>query len=124
MCDPRAWAASVLFHEQARAALQHVVAFGFQDTLRLHTQDAGLYSWWDYRMLGFPKNQGLRIDLILATEAAAARLHRRLHRPQRAQGPAALGPRAGAGRVQPLRYERSRRARSPNLPEHRAAPLS
>ena len=71
VCDPRAWAGSVLFHEQARAALQHIVAFGFQDTLRLHTQEAGLYSWWDYRRLGFPKNQGLRIDLILATGAAA-----------------------------------------------------
>ena len=73
VCDPKAWAASVLFHEQARAALRHIVAFGFQDTLRLHTQDAGLYSWWDYRMLAFPKNKGLRIDHILATEPLARR---------------------------------------------------
>ena len=69
--DPRAWEPSVLFHRDARAALQQVVAFGLQDTLRLHTQEAGLYSWWDYRMLAFPKNRGLRIDLILATGPVA-----------------------------------------------------
>ena len=71
VCDPAEWEASVLFHREARAALQGLFAFGLQDTLRLHTQAAGLYSWWDYRMLGFPKNKGLRIDLILATAAAA-----------------------------------------------------
>lgn len=70
--DPRAWEASVLFHKNARAALQKVLAFGFQDTLRLHTQEPGLYSWWDYRRLAFPKNRGLRIDLILATAKVAA----------------------------------------------------
>jgi exodeoxyribonuclease-3 len=37
------------------------------------TQEAGLYSWWDYRMLGFPKNRGARIDLILVTPPLASR---------------------------------------------------
>ena len=71
VCDPVEWEASVLFHKEARAALQGLLAFGLQDTLRLHTQDAGLYSWWDYRLLAFPKNKGLRIDLILASAPAA-----------------------------------------------------
>ena len=71
VCDPAEWEPSVLFHKDAREALQGLLAFGLQDTLRLHSQEAGLYSWWDYRMLGFPKNKGLRIDLILATAAAA-----------------------------------------------------
>ena len=39
----------------------------------IHHKEAGIYSWWDYRMLGFPKNNGLRIDLILATNKLAAR---------------------------------------------------
>jgi len=30
-----------------------------------------LYSWWDYRMMAFPKNDGLRLDYILATEPLA-----------------------------------------------------
>jgi exodeoxyribonuclease-3 len=68
---PDVWASSVLFHEDVRRALQHIVAFGLEDTLRLHTQAAGLYSWWDYRKLSFPKNDGLRLDLILATPSAA-----------------------------------------------------
>ena len=33
---------------------------------------AALYSWWDYRQLAFPKNLGLRIDLILASRGLAA----------------------------------------------------
>jgi exodeoxyribonuclease-3 len=39
----------------------------------LHVPDAGKYSWWDYRMLGFPKGRGLRIDHVLATRALAQR---------------------------------------------------
>ena len=38
---------------------------------RRHLQQDRLYSWWDYRMLAFPKNNGLRIDHILATPALA-----------------------------------------------------
>ena len=34
---------------------------------------ANFYSWWDYRQLGFPKNDGLRIDHILATAPLARR---------------------------------------------------
>jgi exodeoxyribonuclease III len=69
--EPQTWEKTVLFHPDARHALSRVTDFGLRDTLRLHTQEGGLYSWWDYRMLAFPRNQGLRIDLILATEPAA-----------------------------------------------------
>ena len=64
---PEKWASTVLFHPEVREALGHIVDFGLADTLRLHTQADGLYSWWDYRQLSFPKNDGLRLDLILAT---------------------------------------------------------
>ena len=40
---------------------------------RRHHPEGGLYSWWDYRMLAFPKNDGLRLDYILATESLAKR---------------------------------------------------
>jgi exodeoxyribonuclease-3 len=69
--DPAAWEGSVLFHPQARAALEEVRRWGLADTLRLHHPEPGLYSWWDYRRLAFPRNQGLRIDLILATAPLA-----------------------------------------------------
>jgi exodeoxyribonuclease-3 len=73
VCDPQAWEATVLFHPQARAALQKLCAWGLVDTLRLHHSEGGLYSWWDYRQLAFPKNQGLRIDHILVTHPLAKR---------------------------------------------------
>jgi exodeoxyribonuclease III len=68
---PAVWSSSVLFHPEVREALRHVAAFGLADTLRLHTQEPGLYSWWDYRKLSFPKNDGLRLDLIYATPPVA-----------------------------------------------------
>ena len=73
VCDPAGWEASVLFHPEARAALEHVRAWGLVDAFRLHHEEPGLYSWWDYRMLAFPKNQGLRIDHVLLSEPLAAR---------------------------------------------------
>lgn len=72
--DPAAWEGEVLFHPAARGALAKVTGFGLVDTFRkMHPGEAGFYSWWDYRMLGFPKNKGLRIDHVFATEPLAAR---------------------------------------------------
>jgi exodeoxyribonuclease III len=73
VCDPAAWEASVLFHPEARRALDHVRAWGLVDAFRRHHEAPGLYTWWDYRMLAFPKNQGLRIDHVLLSEPLAAR---------------------------------------------------
>lgn len=69
---PRQWEGSVLFHADVRVALRELMAWGLVDTFRLHHQEGGFYSWWDYRMLAFPKNDGLRLDLILATAPLAA----------------------------------------------------
>lgn len=65
--DPDAWRGQILFSEPEKAGLKEIFAFGLQDTFRKHHAGDGFYSWWDYRMLGFPKNRGLRIDFILAT---------------------------------------------------------
>jgi len=45
--DPRLWQNRVLCSEPERSALQHVKDWGFTDTFRLHTEEAGHYSWWD-----------------------------------------------------------------------------
>ena len=71
--DPAAWEGQVLFTPEERAALQDVIAVGLVDLLRTMHPTEPLYTWWDYRMLGFPKNRGLRIDHLLATPALAAR---------------------------------------------------
>jgi exodeoxyribonuclease-3 len=69
--DPAAWEQSVLCHPEARVALERIRDFGLVDVFRRHRSEAGLYSWWDYRMLGFQKGRGLRIDHVYATLALA-----------------------------------------------------
>jgi exodeoxyribonuclease III len=73
VANPAAWASTVLFDTASRAALESLVAFGFVDVFANHHPEGGQYSWWDYRMLAFAKNNGLRIDHVLATNAVAAR---------------------------------------------------
>lgn len=71
--DPAAWAGQVLCSDAERAALQAIQSLGLQDTFRLFTQADKSFSWWDYRAGGFRRNHGLRIDLILASQALAER---------------------------------------------------
>jgi exodeoxyribonuclease-3 len=70
---PDEWSGSVLCAPEVRAAFAGLLQWGLEDCLRKHHPDGGVYSWWDYQQLGFPKNNGLRIDHILATRALAAR---------------------------------------------------
>ena len=65
--DPEAWRGRVHFHPKEHETLQRFVDWGFTDVLRVHHDEPGLYSWWDYRGGGFPRDRGLRIDLVLAT---------------------------------------------------------
>jgi exodeoxyribonuclease-3 len=71
---PADWAETVLCHGQARDALERVLDWGLADLVRAKHPAGGLYTWWDYRMLAFPKNNGLRIDYIFATAPVVARL--------------------------------------------------
>lgn len=71
--DPAAWEGEVLVSEPERAAFRALLAGGLVDSFRLFEQPPATFSWWDYRMLAFPKNRGLRIDHILLTPALAQR---------------------------------------------------
>ncbi|HEY2799340.1 MAG TPA: exodeoxyribonuclease III [Chthoniobacterales bacterium] len=64
--DPVLWRSAIMCSEGERAAFRGLCEIGLSDTLRLLHPEPGLFSWWDYRMLSFPKNRGLRIDAILA----------------------------------------------------------
>jgi len=70
---PDAWAGTVLTHEDVRGAWRRLVGLGLVDLVRRHHEGPGPFTWWDYRQLGFPRNDGLRIDHHLATPAAAER---------------------------------------------------
>jgi len=69
--DPKAWEGSVHVSEPERAALRALLATGLEDCFRRFEQPEKSYSWWDYRMMAFRRNAGLRIDLILASTALA-----------------------------------------------------
>lgn len=70
--DPVAWAGQVLCSVPEREALAKLLALGLRDSFRILNQELKQYSWWDYRMLAFRRNQGLRIDLLLIDEALSA----------------------------------------------------
>lgn len=71
--DPKEWADTVLCHPDARAQYEQMRAWGLTDIFEKHHPEGHIYTWWDYRSLGFPKNRGLRIDHILATKPQADR---------------------------------------------------
>jgi len=71
--DPELWRGAIMCSDPERAALRQLGAVGLIDTLRLHHPERGLFTWWDYRMLSFPKNRGLRIDAVLAIKSLADR---------------------------------------------------
>jgi exodeoxyribonuclease III len=71
--DPELWRGAIMCSDAERAAFEHLCAMGLTDTLRIHHPEGGHFSWWDYRMLAFPKNRGLRIDAILASKSLAKR---------------------------------------------------
>jgi exodeoxyribonuclease-3 len=71
--DPAAWKDQVLCSAPEREAFRGLIDLGLRDAFRLFEQADKSYSWWDYRMLGFRRNAGLRIDHILLSPALAAR---------------------------------------------------
>jgi exodeoxyribonuclease-3 len=71
--DPAAWAGSVHVSAEERDALRATLALGLIDVFRQFEQPPQSFSWWDYREGAFRRNHGLRIDLLLATPALAAR---------------------------------------------------
>lgn len=72
--DPAAWHEQILCSTPEREALQRLQALGLHDSYRLHHPDTQSFSWWDYRQAAFRRNLGLRIDLVLVSEALRPRL--------------------------------------------------
>lgn len=87
--DPEAWRGQVLCSEPERQAFRGLLDTGFVDSFHLFEQPEKIYTWWDYRMMAFRRNRGLRIDHILLSHEMADRctiwhvdkLPRKLERP-------------------------------------------
>jgi exodeoxyribonuclease-3 len=54
-----------------RQALARLLDWGLQDAFRLIYDQDKLFSWWDYRAGDFHNHRGMRIDLMLVTDALA-----------------------------------------------------
>ena len=72
--DPVGWAGQIHCTDIERQAFRDLIALGLVDAFRLFEQAPKSWSWWDYRNLAFRKNQGLRIDHILVSEALRAQV--------------------------------------------------
>ena len=70
--DPALWKDQILCSEPERAAFRQLLGLGLADAFRLFEQPEKIYSWWDYRQMGFRLNRGLRIDHILLSRPLAA----------------------------------------------------
>ncbi len=57
-----------------RAAFVALLDAGLQDVVRPYTPGPGVYTYWDYTQLSFPKRRGMRIDFVLASEPLATRV--------------------------------------------------
>ncbi|MFQ5737399.1 MAG: exodeoxyribonuclease III [Acidobacteriota bacterium] len=65
-----------IFHTvQERSRFQKLLDWGLVDVYRATFPQGRSFSWWDYRGGAFHKNQGLRIDFLLATRSLMARIH-------------------------------------------------
>ena len=71
--DPEKWGEAILCSPPERQALRDLIDLGFTDVFRKFDHPEKTFSWWDYRAAGFRRNAGLRIDLILTTDAMTER---------------------------------------------------
>lgn len=63
------WKDEIHVSEPERAAFRALLDLGLTDAFRLFEQPERSFSWWDYRMMAFRRNFGLRIDHILVSPA-------------------------------------------------------
>jgi len=67
--DPEKWGEAILCSPKERKALRDLTDLGLTDVFRKFEHPEKTFSWWDYRAAGFRRNAGLRIDLILTSDA-------------------------------------------------------
>jgi exodeoxyribonuclease III len=72
--DPAACHGGTHVSPAEREVYERILAWGLTDVLRVQFDDAGIFSWWDYRAGAFHRHLGMRIDLVLATAPLVRRL--------------------------------------------------
>jgi exodeoxyribonuclease III len=72
--DPEAYIGQTHVTAPERAALAELQAQGLRDVVRDHWPTERVFTYWDYRAGMFHQDLGMRIDLVLASEAVADRV--------------------------------------------------
>ncbi|PIZ32141.1 MAG: exodeoxyribonuclease III [Alphaproteobacteria bacterium CG_4_10_14_0_8_um_filter_53_9] len=70
--DPEKRGKECMFTPEERGWMHAFAEMGMKDGFREISDEAGVFSWWDYRMLSFEKNKGMRIDYNLISAPLAA----------------------------------------------------
>jgi len=68
--DPEGMRDGIHCSRPERDKLAQVMQFGLADGLRHFHEEAGIYTWWHHRGMGFQRGQGMRIDHFLLSDAA------------------------------------------------------
>ena len=71
---PERWLDDALFLPEVRSAFANLVAMGWTDAVRKLHPDERIYTFWDYFRNAWMRDAGLRIDHLLLSPSAAARL--------------------------------------------------
>jgi exodeoxyribonuclease III len=72
--DPDAYIGQTHVTPPEREALAELEALGLRDVVRDRWPGERIFTYWDYRAGMFPKDCGMRIDLVLASEPVAGRV--------------------------------------------------
>jgi exodeoxyribonuclease-3 len=72
--NPQAWLGDALFLPRTRSEFRALTNLGLTDAVRAASDEAGLYTFWDYQAGAWQKNNGIRIDHFLLSPEAADRL--------------------------------------------------
>ncbi len=72
--DPDAYIGQTHVTPPERAALAELQALGLRDVVRERWPNERVFTYWDYRAGMFPKDLGMRIDLVLASATVAGRV--------------------------------------------------
>ena len=69
--DPTRWNNDALFHPKVRSKFFEIINLGFDDAIRLKTQDSEIFTQWEYTNQAWERNDGVRIDHLLLNPEAA-----------------------------------------------------
>ena len=67
--DPEQWIGKNLVSPIEREYFSKIIDNGFNDSFRFLNPNDQRFSWWDYRMAGYKRNLGMRIDHILTSKS-------------------------------------------------------